>query len=214
MPTPTDAPSVPILGIQRHRIATDGAGVTTLVGFHGCPLHCRYCLNPQCHFSADSLPHFTPRQLLERVSIDNLYFLATGGGICFGGGEPLTQSRFIQAFRALAPSEWHFTAETSLWVSQSDLLRAIDVIDDFIVDIKDCSPSIYRRYTDLDNTLPLSNLQQVLLRKGDDHLVVRVPSIPDYNTPDDVAHSIDWLHSLGITHIDQFTYQTQINKTV
>ena len=37
----------PIIGINRHRLTTDGEGVTTLVAFHGCPLHCKYCLNPQ-----------------------------------------------------------------------------------------------------------------------------------------------------------------------
>ena len=36
-----------IIGIARHRLSTDGDGVTTLVAFHGCPLHCHYCLNPQ-----------------------------------------------------------------------------------------------------------------------------------------------------------------------
>ena len=33
-----------LIGIQRHRIATDGAGITTLVGFHRCPLSCAYVL--------------------------------------------------------------------------------------------------------------------------------------------------------------------------
>lgn len=36
-----------IIGIARHRLSTDGDGVTALVAFHGCPIHCRYCLNPQ-----------------------------------------------------------------------------------------------------------------------------------------------------------------------
>lgn len=36
-----------IIGIARHRLSTDGDGVTTLVAFHGCPLCCRYCLSPQ-----------------------------------------------------------------------------------------------------------------------------------------------------------------------
>lgn len=34
-----------IIGIARHRLPTDGDGVTTLVAFHGCPLRCRHCLN-------------------------------------------------------------------------------------------------------------------------------------------------------------------------
>ena len=29
--------SAPIIGIVRHRLATDGKGVTTLVAFHSCP---------------------------------------------------------------------------------------------------------------------------------------------------------------------------------
>ena len=36
-----------LIGLSRHRIGVDGAGVTTLVAFHGCPLNCKYCLNPQ-----------------------------------------------------------------------------------------------------------------------------------------------------------------------
>ena len=37
----------PVSAVSRHRIATDGEGVTTLVVFHSCPLRCRWCLNPQ-----------------------------------------------------------------------------------------------------------------------------------------------------------------------
>ncbi len=29
-----------IIGVARHRLSTDGDGVTTLVAFHGCPLCC------------------------------------------------------------------------------------------------------------------------------------------------------------------------------
>ena len=36
--------TVPLIGIARHRLSIDGEGVTTLVAFHGCPLHCKYCL--------------------------------------------------------------------------------------------------------------------------------------------------------------------------
>ena len=35
-----------ITGINRIRINTDGDGVTTLVCFYGCPLNCKYCINP------------------------------------------------------------------------------------------------------------------------------------------------------------------------
>ena len=69
-----------IFAISRHRIATDGKGVTTLVTMHGCPLSCHYCLNPQCKDEATKFRDYTPQQLLSEVANDNLYFLATGGG--------------------------------------------------------------------------------------------------------------------------------------
>ena len=85
----------PIIGIERHRLTTDGEGVTTLVAFHGCPLYCKYCLNPQCLSPNGVLRTITPSELYSEVEIDDLYFVATGGGICFGGGEPLLHSEFI-----------------------------------------------------------------------------------------------------------------------
>ncbi len=88
----------PFIAVNRHRLTTDGEGVTTLVAFHGCPLHCQYCLNPQCLQADGVWRRLTPGELYSEVEIDDLYFMATGGGICFGGGEPLLRSDFIKAF--------------------------------------------------------------------------------------------------------------------
>ena len=96
-------PVAPLIGIARHRLATDGQGVTTLVAFHGCPLRCRYCLNPQCLEPSGIQQDITPQELLDKVRVDDLYFQATNGGICFGGGEPLLHSRFIADFCRLCP---------------------------------------------------------------------------------------------------------------
>ena len=104
----------PFIGIMRHCINTDGNGVNTLVAFHGCPLKCKYCLNPQSITPNGILDNLTPRELQEIVSIDNIYFLATNGGITFGGGEPLLRSNFIREFRQICPSEWRINVETSL----------------------------------------------------------------------------------------------------
>ena len=40
--------SAPVIGISRFRIGRDGNGITTLVAFQGCTLHCKYCINPEC----------------------------------------------------------------------------------------------------------------------------------------------------------------------
>ena len=199
---------VPIIGVARHRLAVDGQGVTTLVAFHGCTLRCQYCLNAQC-LRADGFSRtVTPAELLEGVMIDNLYFLATGGGITFGGGEPAIRSEFIEAFCRLAPQEWHFTMETALNVDRRHLERLLPLIHEYFIDIKDVNPDIYRRYTGQDNQRVLDNLQWLLSHDGmAERIVVRVPHIPDYNTDEDVRRSRRYLESIGITRIDEFTYQ-------
>ena len=84
-----------IIGISRHRIGVDGPGVTTLVAFHGCTLSCKYCLNPKSIDPKVKGKRYTPSQLYDEIKKDNLYFLATGGGVTFGGGEPLLQYKAV-----------------------------------------------------------------------------------------------------------------------
>ena len=87
-----------MIGISRHRLAIDGEGVTTLVAFHGCPLRCKYCLNPHSLSKDTQCIERSVEKLIDEVRIDQLYFLATGGGITFGGGEPLLNSAYIKEF--------------------------------------------------------------------------------------------------------------------
>lgn len=198
--------AVPFIGVSRHRINIDGKGVTTLAAFHSCPLRCRYCLNPTCFGKTDDLTHYTPESLFDYVRIDNIYFLYTGGGICFGGGEPLLRTDFIREFRKLCGDAWKITAETSLAVPRSSVEAAAEVIDDFIVDIKDTNPDIYKAYTGRSNRRSLQNLHWLISAKGAEHIMVRVPLIPDFNTEADRNRSVALLHEMGITQIDKFNY--------
>jgi len=46
-PTAMPPDRAKIIGFSRHRLSSDGDGVTTLVAFHGCPLRCLCELNSQ-----------------------------------------------------------------------------------------------------------------------------------------------------------------------
>ena len=194
------------IGILRHRIDTDGRGVVTLAAFHGCPLRCRYCLNPQC-FTRQPVMYLTPAQLLDAVRVDHLYFLATGGGVTFGGGEPARQSRFISDFCNRMPDGWHITLETSLHVERRHLERLLPCVHHFIVDIKDTNPDIYKCYTGVDNTRVLDNIAWLLCQPDmQERVTVRLPLIPDYNTPAAVSKSRKLLCDMGVTHFDMLQY--------
>lgn len=198
---------VPFIGIDRHRIGIDGVGVTTLAAFHGCPLRCKYCLNHRCLEAPDDLPRYTPEQLYNKVGVDNLYFIATGGGVCFGGGEPLLRVDFLEEFKALCGKSWNLTAETSLQVPREAVEQVSLVVGDFIVDIKESNPDIYRAYTGGDAARAWDNLEWLIQKKGPRHVIVRVPQIPDFNTEADCARTAECLKAMGVTRIDRFVYK-------
>ena len=203
--------AAPLIGISRHRLSTDGEGVTTLVAFHGCPLRRKYCLNPQSLHSEDIWKHYDCGQLYEEVKQDELYFLATHGGITFGGGEPCLQSDFIYEFRQLCGQEWQLSVETSLNVTQENIEKLVPVVDSYIIDIKDINNAIYQKYTGKDNEKVLHNLQYLIDHGKNEQIIVRTPVIPAYNTENDVDNSIRLLKEMGIIQFDRFTYKTPNN---
>ena len=197
----------PVVAVSRIRMATDGKGVTTLVCFHGCPLRCRWCINPFSFAEDTKRDIVTPQKLYDKVRLDELYFLATGGGVTFGGGEPLLYPDFLREFRSICGDAWHLCAETSLSVPWEHVQKAAECIDMFYIDCKDTDPDIYKSYTGKDNALMLDNLQKLVALIGTERIVVRVPLIPDYNTDQDRQNSRAVLQRMGITQFDFFTYK-------
>ena len=194
-----------IFGICRHRLTTDGEGVTTLVAFNGCPLRCKYCLN-KASWETEKGRIYTPEMLFEEVKIDQLYFLATHGGVTFGGGEPLLQVDFIKAFRELCGNQWQLLAETSLNVPFENVQALDAALDGYIVDIKDMNSNIYQAYTGKDNALMMSNLQWLLQSGDPNRITVRIPHIPDFNTDADMERSKQRLAAMGVSNFDEFQY--------
>ena len=150
----------------------------------------------------------TAQQLHEQVKLDELYFLSTGGGVTFGGGEPLLYPDFLQDFRRVCGRQWHLCAETSLSVAWENVASAAACIDHFYVDCKDTDPVIYHRYTGQENDLMLGNLERLLALVGPDRITVRIPLIPDFNTEDDQQRSRQRLEEMGVRNFDLFTYKT------
>ena len=195
----------PLLNIARHRMGTDGAGITTLVASAGCPLRCEFCINKKLLKEA-SPKDITPKELYSMVRQDELYFLATGGGITFGGGEPLLYADFIREFRAICPPAWKITAETSLFVPRNYLAAVTDAVDLFVVDCKDMNDDTYRNYTGGELPVMKEILEFLLQRIGADRIIVRVPLIPGYNTAGDQKKSAEALLQMGIRNTDLFEY--------
>lgn len=195
-----------IIGIVRHRLSTDGDGVTTLVAFHGCPLHCRYCLNPQSLVADRNFRSYSPEELYAETRIDELYFLATNGGITFGGGEPCLHPKFIHKFRELCGDGWQINIETSLNVPTATIESLLPIVKTLIIDIKDMHAEIYHHYTGRNNDLVIDNLKMIARQNRQSNCIIRLPLIPDFNTEADRIASRTALEALGFDRFDLFTY--------
>lgn len=197
---------MPVVSISRLRMTTDGAGVTTLVVSHGCPLKCKYCINPFTWQGRTRAMLHTPQSLLKELEKDNLYFLATGGGVTFGGGEPLLHIGFISEFKRICPEEWRINIETSLNVEKDAAIRAAGIADALIVDIKDMDADIYRKYTGRDNAAVMENLLAVGELMPKENVRVRVPLIEGYNDEKCTEKSVKKLKNMGYNNVEIFKY--------
>ena len=204
----------PIFAISRLRMGTDGGGVTTLVTFMGCPLKCRYCINPQCHkpvYQSDGVTPakgvmmLTPQELYDMVKRDDIYFQATGGGICFGGGEPTLYHEFIVEFKKLCAGRWKITLESCLRCPDNAIEHLVSVVDHWIVDVKSLDAAVYMEYTGCatDELRSLLFLRQLVPQE---RVKVKIPQIPGYNDDRDLESDVMRIKELGFDNVTPIQY--------
>ena len=192
-----------IHGISRRRLGTDGHGVTDLVAMAGCPLACTYCLNGRL-LAEGSTIEITAGDLLASVMQEACYFVGTGGGVTFGGGEPLLQGEGIKEFAALRPEWMSLSIETALQVPQDVVDALIPTVDLWIVDIKSLDQDVYRRYAHGSLSVALRNLEALMGVK--EKVLVRVPTIPGYKDEQTARAEAEALVKMGFERIDVFPY--------
>lgn len=195
----------PVRGIERLRIDTDGKGIRTLIAMNDCVLKCQYCINKR-HINVFPFYKKTSTEQLGRmIEKDAVYFEMSGGGVTFGGGEPLLYPDFIKEFHRRYP-EWRIDIQTSLNVSYYNINGLLSIIDGWHIDIKDMNPIIYEAYTGCSNEMVIKNLKVLCKKISQDKINVRVPYISGYNLDKDVENSIAILKKMGIENIEEFEY--------
>lgn len=204
--------SVPVIGISRFRVGRDGNGITTLVAFQGCPLHCRYCINPDCWKPEENFKHYTPRELYDELKKDDLYFRSTEGGVTFGGGEPAIRADFIAEFRKLCGPGWKIRIETSLNCQPKYVEILAPVIDEWIIDTKAEKPTTYLRYTEGRQSYFKFNLQLLTeqLGVGQEKITLKVPIIPDFVSEEESLKTYSqYTRSFPDARVDVVRYLTE-----
>lgn len=196
-----------IMTVSRLRMGTDGKDVTTLVTFFGCPLHCKYCINDFCHDEDDTPRYaYTPEELISVLRKDEIYYLMSGGGVTFGGGEPLLQSEFIHEVCQKINPKWMKRIETSLNVPWEKVETLINDIDEWIIDIKESNKKLYGMYTGVSIKHMQKNLCKIKDYVDTSKLHIRIPRIPGYNNDENIEQSVEWIKDILGVEPEVFDY--------
>ena len=128
---------------------------------------------------------YTVPALMEEVRKDIDYFRQpSGGGLTVGGGEPMSQARFVRALMEAAHAEGINTALESSSYAPAESARMIyEVTDHIFTDIKHMDDLRHRELTGVSNQPILSNIKMAaeIMDPQKQHLVIRIPVIPDCN---------------------------------
>lgn len=207
-----------VFNIQRFSIH-DGPGIRTTAFLKGCPLHCRWCHNPESIHPEPELMRkgdgtetvgrvVTAEAVAAELARDRVFYEESGGGITLSGGEPLYQPEFaIDILRRCKAEKLHTTLDTCGYADTEVLLAAAENTDLFLYDLKHPDSAKHEEYTDVPNGLIIENLR--MLCAAGHQVLVRQPIIPGYNDdPETVEATGRLLESCGVQRLELLQYHT------
>lgn len=187
-----------IADIQRASVH-DGPGLRTTVFLKGCPLHCRWCHNPECISFAPQVLYYpekcigcghcdegcyngarvvcgremTGDQVMEQILLDQPYY-GELGGVTFSGGEPMAQKEFLrEMLDQCRRAGIHTAIETSLYIYDEAIFRDVDLI---MADLKLWDQEKHMEYTGVSNRRIIENFRR--LDESGIAFIMRTPMIP------------------------------------
>ena len=197
-----------VVRIQRFSV-NDGDGIRTTVFLEGCPLKCRWCSNPdswsgivkladrkqvneKCDLCGECIKRciqdaisqmtkeMTTDEVIKEIEKDFIFFLSSGGGVTFSGGEPTNQLEFLRELVYYFYKKGIYTAiETCALFDFEKCKDIFEKIDHIFVDIKNMDDEKHKEYTGISNKKILENVKKMAtLNKS---MVIRIPVIPGFN---------------------------------
>lgn len=179
-----------VFNIQKFCI-NDGPGIRTTVFLKGCPLRCKWCHNPESHFSQTEVmkengnrelcgTYMSVQEVIDEVLKDKVFYSNSGGGLTLSGGEPLMQIDFAcELLKQAKQNGIHTCIETCGFAKTEDILRIAEYTDIFLYDWKLTDDSLHKKYTGVSNGAILDNLLRIDSIGA--KIIIRCPIIPSVN---------------------------------
>jgi pyruvate formate lyase activating enzyme len=118
--------------------------------------------------------------IMDEIRKDRAFYVESGGGVTFSGGEPLLQADAVRELARRCREEGiHTAVETAGHVSWANIEGLLSWLDLLYFDLKHIDSEQHRRFTGVPLDLILSNLSRV--SECFENLVVRIPVVPGVN---------------------------------
>jgi len=122
----------------------------------------------------------TVADVLAAVEKDRVFYVESGGGVTFSGGEPLMQAAFLHACLQGARERGHHTVvDTCGHAPTAELLHVAGAADLFLFDVKLMDDARHRGLLGVSNRLILDNARALGRRRAP--MWLRVPLLPGVN---------------------------------
>ena len=180
--------------------------------FASCDL-CGKCTT-YCPVSAREIvgKEYTVDQVLSEILLDKQFYLSSGGGVTFSGGECMLRVDFLaELLKKCKENGVHTAIDTAGCVPYESFLKVLPYTDLILYDVKCFSEELHLQGTGVSNRLILKNLER-LSRETDCEIMVRIPVIPGYNTAvEELSSMAKFLASLRIKAVELLPYHTMGN---
>jgi len=132
---------------------------------------------------------WTVEALLTEVKKDEAFFRNSGGGVTLGGGEPMMQADFVEAFLRRCKAQGLSTAlDTSGIAPWEKYERVLPHVDLILLDLKQMDADRHRKVTGVPLEPILENARRI--GRTSTPLWVRTPVIPGYTDgPDNIRQA-------------------------
>jgi pyruvate formate lyase activating enzyme len=123
---------------------------------------------------------YTLGEVLQLISEDMDFYIASGGGVTLSGGEPLLQADFCEALaKECVEREIPVLVETAGNVGYAAFQTVLPFVSQFYYDLKGTNEEDYREKTGGSFQLTMENLTRLVSDGAD--VTARIPIIPGYN---------------------------------
>lgn len=127
--------------------------------------------------------------IINEVKKDIPFYVSSGGGLTLSGGEPMSQFELsLSILKEAKINDIHTCLETSAYAPTKQFSAIENYVDLFLIDYKITDNISHQKYTSLENSLIIKNID-MLYNNGND-IVLRCVIVPGINDNDKHFRSI------------------------